>query len=711
MRTRAGVTCGALALLAGLAQAQDSVATTPGGNDAIPAYDTAQQRQLYVLDLVPIETSWGNRVAVGSLLKATREIDPAFRTSILQTSALSSGHIEQLQFEQGYDYRLWGSAGPGVHATANSPAGLLSVSGYDRQFGAAFCDLAIDPGAAFQPSQATTIVAAIVGQNVGTEEDLLRLYVERTNALVSRAQEPPDTATLALATVTPAGVASVKAEDFNTSPAFPVRVRGETAVRLSGPRRSLGPGTLGLNVLANIGSGNLGVLTDLGATTAVIDGGTTTITPPVSVSRLFGAPPFNPRDANLFSDTDFGTSIVLDFSSKLTIGRTTTSRTTTSAHLAPGVRAGRGGLSYSVTAAGGGAAGTAAHLAIRTGQGEVVDTLNAFGLAYGPGPIDPLGVAAGTARSATLPSPITDGAGFTANTGGQARFEQYLSQASLRGPSGLVGVGQTQAGELVLAAVARESGTGEFIAVATLPTGGGGAAWTVAARVGSEVMDGPPASSTAEPGGQRIGEIVGGEVVTFSAPAVDLWGNVFFAATWREDGEGTDKVGVFRAVRIGSGYVLEALLSEGQDFVGGNSATPATVRAIRLADRDSIAAGTVHAGSLLQRPPAGFSAADPTEMFTFGGLLVNATLEYDRAGTAEAYETALFVGPYVRGAPPCPGDANGDGTIDFSDLNAVLAQFGQAGVGLVGDIDGDGIVNFSDLNAVLALFGTACPGS
>ncbi len=58
---------------------------------------------------------------------------------------------------------------------------------------------------------------------------------------------------------------------------------------------------------------------------------------------------------------------------------------------------------------------------------------------------------------------------------------------------------------------------------------------------------------------------------------------------------------------------------------------------------------------------------------------------------------------------PCFGDTNGDNVVNFSDLNAVLASFGQSGAGLPGDIDGDGQVNFADLNGVLSNFGNSCP--
>lgn len=57
--------------------------------------------------------------------------------------------------------------------------------------------------------------------------------------------------------------------------------------------------------------------------------------------------------------------------------------------------------------------------------------------------------------------------------------------------------------------------------------------------------------------------------------------------------------------------------------------------------------------------------------------------------------------------PPCPGDATGDRVVDFSDVTAVLANWG--GAGPAGDADHDGDVEFADVTAVLAAFGVPCP--
>jgi hypothetical protein len=48
-----------------------------------------------------------------------------------------------------------------------------------------------------------------------------------------------------------------------------------------------------------------------------------------------------------------------------------------------------------------------------------------------------------------------------------------------------------------------------------------------------------------------------------------------------------------------------------------------------------------------------------------------------------------------------PGDIDGDGDVDFADLNLLLSSYNQAGAGLPADLDGDGDVDFADLNILL----------
>ncbi len=65
---------------------------------------------------------------------------------------------------------------------------------------------------------------------------------------------------------------------------------------------------------------------------------------------------------------------------------------------------------------------------------------------------------------------------------------------------------------------------------------------------------------------------------------------------------------------------------------------------------------------------------------------------------------------FERSQVACAGDANGDGVVDFLDLNVVLSQYGQSGApgSFTGDLDDDGDVDFEDLNTVLSDYGKAC---
>lgn len=56
----------------------------------------------------------------------------------------------------------------------------------------------------------------------------------------------------------------------------------------------------------------------------------------------------------------------------------------------------------------------------------------------------------------------------------------------------------------------------------------------------------------------------------------------------------------------------------------------------------------------------------------------------------------------------CVGDTNGDGVVDFADLNNVLTDYSSSGPDLIGDINNDGTVDFGDLNLVLSNYSTTC---
>jgi hypothetical protein len=71
--------------------------------------------------------------------------------------------------------------------------------------------------------------------------------------------------------------------------------------------------------------------------------------------------------------------------------------------------------------------------------------------------------------------------------------------------------------------------------------------------------------------------------------------------------------------------------------------------------------------------------------------------------------TTGYVSASITG--PIPGDLDGDGDVDLSDLAQLLANYGmtEGAVYTDGDLDADGNVDLSDLAALLAVYGTTCP--
>lgn len=56
----------------------------------------------------------------------------------------------------------------------------------------------------------------------------------------------------------------------------------------------------------------------------------------------------------------------------------------------------------------------------------------------------------------------------------------------------------------------------------------------------------------------------------------------------------------------------------------------------------------------------------------------------------------------------CALDINGDGIVNFLDLNIMLWHYGNSGPNVVGDVNHDGKVDFLDLNLMLSNFGSPC---
>lgn len=636
------------------AAAQDSVASTPGGNDALAPYTGLFQRKRFVVDLAPATTSWGASIGVAPILKSSRDTSPVYNTLLLGAVALSPQHAGPASFEERL-FEVWTTAGQGVSQIDNDPAGTIAIDSFDRTFGAGLTDISDGP---------TNIVSALVGVH---DDEPSRLYVERVIALSSRNfAGVADSATLTLGAVDPLGRSLSRADGFNAGAGA---VIGDSIVMVDGTARAPS-----VNTLDPMGASNVA---DDAAATTFLRNAAPFLSPPTATFQSAPGPQT--------------TAVTLDFSNDLSTVAAGGSVVSTSAHLGADV-AHRAAPTFSPDPSGVGPLGVCAALA--RVDGGPCDTIAWWSLNAGAPPA-PATYDAGSRGRASLPSPISGPGGFSANAApGDATFIHYESQWSVRGGAGPVGVGRTSGGDLVVAATARDVALGEFIAVATIT--GSTESWDVAARAGQPVLDGPA--------GAAVGALIPGAPAAISAPAVDNDGSVYFVSRWQPTsgpGAGSAQTGLFRAARGGSGeFEIERILTTGQTVLGENSATPWLLTSLTLADQDSLASGAFHGGSILQQAAPGSGAP-------IGGIIVAATIDYLRpSAIVEAYDVLLFIAP--AGGAPCPGDTNGDLQVDFIDLNIVLGQFNETGPGLQGDVDGDEDVDFGDLNIVLGEFNNVC---
>lgn len=90
---------------------------------------------------------------------------------------------------------------------------------------------------------------------------------------------------------------------------------------------------------------------------------------------------------------------------------------------------------------------------------------------------------------------------------------------------------------------------------------------------------------------------------------------------------------------------------------------------------------------------------NPPALFVSGTFL--------KSGPHSAWAFAQWGCDDASPPPPCPGDANGDRAVNFSDITSVLTNWLTSGPD--GDADHNGAVNFSDVTAVLTAFLSDCP--
>ncbi len=631
------------ALCGSAALAQDSVSSTTGvGGDAIDAYDGARQTVRYTVDLVPTTTSWGNTWGVAPLAKASRDDDALFNTLALGAISVSADLRTNVALA-GAEQSFRNWSGPGFGVgPTNNSALNLNNPSLDFRYAVAFGDV---------NAAATNALGLLVGFDDAMPT---KLFVRRTLGAQSRSFSfLTDNGTVTPGAIDADGTLHLRADDYNGL----------------GANQLLGQNIVSVDLLVRDGdlngltkSGATNIAGDPGATNYAINNGLDTVNSPSAIpATLTGGA---------------GLPLIFDFSSQYA---------GSSAHLATGVTGHRGNPTFS-TATGLGGVGTVASLARTAAAPMVTAGFNVFG-------VD----AAGTVQSKlgmTMPSPMPGEPDL--NASGNASFEHYNNQTSFRGPSGHVAVGQDNAtGDIMLAATATDPAQGDYIAVAILD---GGVTWDVAARVGSPVLDGS--------GGSTIGVLADAPFAAISAPAMDLFGNVYFVGLF-DDSINAVVPALFKAVYTGGTYQLEMIMKQGQQFTGANSNTLYTVERLALADSDSIATSGFSAASVLQQSTSEVMTADEAD--AVGGVVLGVTISYARVGGPEKYDAVLILKPERPVGSTCSADFDGDGDVDLGDFGVFGAAFnsssGDANYSSDADFDGDGDVDLGDFGVFGSQFG------
>ena len=80
----------------------------------------------------------------------------------------------------------------------------------------------------------------------------------------------------------------------------------------------------------------------------------------------------------------------------------------------------------------------------------------------------------------------------------------------------------------------------------------------------------------------------------------------------------------------------------------------------------------------------------------------------DILGTTRPQGSAPDAGAYEyisSGGTTKPRDVNGDGSVNITDISALLSAYGQTGSSLAADLDKNGSVNIADLSIILTNYG------
>lgn len=733
-RQRAVAICGlaacGFAAMPTAASAQDSVSRNAnGGNglpgDALSPWVSTYQRVNFVLDLAPIQTSWGTSFGVGPIIKSSKASTTRF-SSLNGPACISADVLPQSPAFWTDGHKLWTSAGGGVQATENNAALVSTITGPLE--GTSFTVGVLE----YEETSFGTLFP-FFNQVLGatTQYDPAepsRLYVSRFMAAANSPNGSPDRSQLGLGGVDANGYLTFRGDGFGVTSTVDA-LTGNNIFRTN---------LLGRNTTVNLVSG-VGASQ---ATVALIANEATTLAVPAAIpASAFSAQPM---------------SLTPSLAGDLRAETTLLSPTPTAAHLGgaydhrgtPGVYS--KGLFPSTVA-------TIATLAQTSSGSPRTDAIVVSG-------VDASRQIAPT-RLLTLPATIASACDATAWPTNNGEFRHYDSQVTFRGGSGQVAIGRDESGNALVAAVVSRGGSGfadnpsNAIAVArfdpsspTSPIEWSLAAWVdPSASTGGVIrgdygLDGAPNTSDAGEGDGTIdaSDAPIGRIATLadaaplfvgpsmSSPAMDANGNVYFIASVvlkRSIGGSVvdvPTIALLRAVRSGGlCYELDLVLAEGDVILGQNSQRSYRIDGLNLGDADSISSASMWSSSATSDAwnaldTTGLPATDPRHL---GGLVVCARVLYDADndgdfadptaifGTVDAnsadegYHVVLYVGnttPAGSACPPCAADYDQNGGVDGGDLGAFFADF-EAGLPCA-DVDQNGGVDGGDLGLFFTLF-------
>lgn len=729
----------ALVLAAGGCLAQDSVSRNAnGGNglpgDALAPWASVYQRTSYVVDLAPINGSWGTPFGIAPVLKASRINGARFSAANIAPTISASTRTGTAYPSSGYT--LWTQAGGGLHTSENNPAlnSTFTPGGAASVFGVAALD--VD-----ETLSGTSLYLANVAYGAQIAYDPAspsRLLVTRVLA-AHNATTPvqPDRSQFGLGSIDADGNLCFRADSFNSAGPSTSLLQGDNYFRVRLPAR----GTLA-NTIDNTG-GSQAIATDWIMQQNAVTHAVPSAMPSDIASRsvLVGA----------------------DFAGRVRSETTPNSTTTTTSHR-PGTFDHRGSTAVGVRPVFAGSVATGALLTRSTGGGGKVDSLGLFGL-------DSTGAVTGAA-TLTIPATVLDACDAFPWPMAGGGFRGYDSQALFRGGAGQVAIGRDGLGRGLAASVLYQGTVPDpanpFNAIVVVrfdPANPQGTAqWTAAAWVdggsmdGKDILgdfgqDGAPGTGDAGEGDGAIDGLdapigrlasisestLGLVGPSLSMPGMDAAGNLYFISSaslkrWNGTAVVNDyELALIRAVYDPASlcYRLELLLRAGAVVSGQNSGRAYRVAGLNLSDSDSASSASVWSSSVSS---TGWNNADPATLpvgspLGLGGLVLTARIVYDAnqdgffedptlpgsdsASPDEAYNATMYVGNITPAGPGCDGDVNCDGNLDGFDVLAMelavggdLADFCQPDA----DFNHDGNLDGFDVMAVeLVVGGGACP--